>query len=64
MNEIAETTGLDRAAVTRYLETLRTLEIVSYETPVLEKPVAKKRLYKLKDNYFNFWFRYIIQIRT
>ncbi|RLE93090.1 MAG: ATP-binding protein [Thermoprotei archaeon] len=59
ISEIANTTGLDKAAVSRYMDTLELLDIVSYETPVLEKPKTKKRLYYIKDNYFNFWFRYI-----
>lgn len=59
VTEIASATGIDRAAVSRYLETLLLLEIVDYETPVLAPPKTKKRLYYIKDNYFNFWFRYI-----
>ncbi|MCS7364874.1 MAG: ATP-binding protein [archaeon GB-1867-035] len=57
--EISNITGLDKAAVSRYLDTLQLLEIVDYETPILEKPKTKKRLYHIKDNYFNFWFKYI-----
>jgi len=59
ISEIANATGLDKAAVSRYMDTLELLDIVSYETPILEKPKTKKRLYYIKDNYFNFWFRYI-----
>jgi len=59
VSEIANATSLDKAAVSRYIDTLELLEIVSYEAPVLEKPKTKKRLYYIRDNYFNFWFRYI-----
>ncbi|RLF08706.1 MAG: ATP-binding protein [Thermoprotei archaeon] len=57
--EISNMTGLDKATVSRYLDTLELLDIVSYEIPVLEKPKTRKRLYYIKDNYFNFWFRFI-----
>ena len=59
VSEIANATGLDKAAVSRYIGTLELLDIVSYETPILGKPKTKKRLYYIRDNYFNFWFRYI-----
>ena len=59
ISEIANATGLDKAAVSRYIDTLELLDIVSYESPVLSKPKTRRRLYYIKDNYFNFWFRYI-----
>ena len=57
--EIASYTGLDRSAVSRYLEVLETLDLVSYELPALASPKAKRRRYYIKDNYFAFWFRYV-----
>jgi len=63
VTEIANSIGLDKATVSRYLETLTLLDIVGYETPVLEKPKTKKRLYYIKDNYFNFWFTYVYPYR-
>ncbi len=57
--EISNITGLDKSAVSRYLGTLELLDLVSYEIPVLERPKTRKRLYYIKDNYFNFWFRFI-----
>ena len=29
------------------------------ETPALEKPKTKKSLYRIKDNFFNFWARFV-----
>ena len=59
ISEIANATGLDKAAVSRYMDTLELLDIVSYESPILERSKTKKRLYYIKDNYFDFWSRYI-----
>ncbi len=54
LEEIANETGLDKAAVSRYLATLELLDLVSYELPVLEPPKARKRLYYISDNYMAF----------
>ena len=59
VTEIAKEIGMDRAAVSRYLDVLEALDIVGYETPLLERPKTRKRFYYIKDNYFNFWFRYV-----
>ncbi len=59
VSEIANITGIDKAAVSRYLDVLEMLEIVDYEIPILERPKTKKRYYFIRDNYFNFWFRYV-----
>ena len=59
VTDIASDTGLDKSAVSRYLHTLELLDLVGFETPALEKPKTKKRLYYIKDCYMRFWFRYI-----
>ncbi|UNQ73569.1 ATP-binding protein [Infirmifilum sp. NZ] len=59
VTEISSATGLDKTAVSKYLDTLELLDVVGYETPVLAAPKTRKRLYFIKDNYFNFWFRYV-----
>ncbi|RLE91315.1 MAG: ATP-binding protein [Thermoprotei archaeon] len=57
--EIASYTGLDKSAISRYLDVLETLDLVSYELPIFASPKAKRRRYYIKDNYFAFWFRYV-----
>ena len=59
LGEIANETGLDKAAVSRYLYTLELLGLVGYEIPVLEPPKARKRLYYISDNYLAFWFSHV-----
>jgi len=45
----------------RYLETLRELDLVGRYVPITEKNPAKskKGLYRIKDNFFRFWFRFV-----
>ncbi|MCK5176414.1 MAG: ATP-binding protein, partial [Candidatus Aenigmarchaeota archaeon] len=57
--EIANYAGLDKSALSRYLEILQTLDIVTFEIPLFSSLKEKKRHYLIKDNYFNFWFRFI-----
>ncbi len=59
MGEISNETGLDKSAVSRYLEILQTIKFIGFELPILESGKSKKRLYYLRDNYLNFWFRFI-----
>jgi len=59
LGEIANETGLDKAATSRYLHTLELLGLVGHEIPVLEPPKARKRLYHISDNYLAFWFGYV-----
>jgi len=56
---ISNSSGLDKSAVSRYIEILENLKIVSYELPVTESDKAKRRLYYISDNYFKFWFRFV-----
>lgn len=59
LNEIKLATGLDGA--TAYLDTLQQLHLVERELPVTEKQPHKSRrgLYRLKDHYLRFWFRFV-----
>jgi len=40
------------------LKTLETLDLIERITPVTE-PEAKKGLYKIRDPFFSFWFRFV-----
>ena len=45
----------------KYLETLKELDLVGRDVPITEKNPhkSKKGLYRIKDNFFRFWFRFI-----
>ena len=59
LNEIKQSTGLEGA--TAYLDTLQQLHLVERIVPVTETQPQKSRrgIYRLKDHYLRFWFRYI-----
>ncbi len=60
--EIVSSTGLDKSLVSKYLSVLQRLGIVEREVPVTAtlKEVRKRGLYSISDNYFAFWFRYVL----
>jgi len=59
LNEIKQATGIDGA--TAYLDTLQQLQLVERRVPVTETQPHKSRrgIYRLKDHYLRFWFRYV-----
>jgi uncharacterized protein len=59
LNEIKQATGIEGA--TAYLDTLQQLHLVERTVPVTETQPHKSRrgLYRLKDHYLRFWFRYV-----
>ena len=56
LGELVNFTGLDRGHLSRYLDTLERLDIVGYELPYGRR---KRGRYYIKDNFFNFWFRFV-----
>lgn len=58
ISEIADTTGITRENTTTYLKTLENLDLIERITPITE-PKAKRGLYKIKDTFFNFWFKFV-----
>ena len=59
-NEIKQAAGLDN--ITPYLETLQQLHLVERMVPVTETQPHKSRrgVYRLKDNFLRFWFRFVL----
>jgi uncharacterized protein len=59
LNEIKLATGMDGANA--YLDTLQQLHLVERIVPVTETQPQKSRrgIYRLKDHYLRFWFRYV-----
>ncbi|MBE9551104.1 MAG: ATP-binding protein [Proteobacteria bacterium] len=61
VGNIAKRLEIKVQGLNRYLERLRELDLVGRDVPVTEKNPAKskKGLYRIKDNFFRFWFRFI-----
>ena len=60
LNEIATKTGLATAVCSKYLNSLISLGIVKKECPILIEKL-KKTIYRLADNMFRFWYRFVPQ---
>lgn len=61
LSKIASALELKQTGLTKYLKTLINLDILEREVPVTEDnpEKSKKGLYKIKDNFILFWFRFI-----
>ena len=66
LSEIVNATGIQQPTANKYLGVLSDLDIVEREVPVTEdKPLkSKKGLYKIKDEFFQFWFRFVFPRRS
>ncbi|MFT4304787.1 MAG: ATP-binding protein [Candidatus Woesearchaeota archaeon] len=61
LNEIVNDTGFEKTFVNKYLSVLINLQLVERIVPITEKNTQKSRkgIYRLKELYFKFWFRFI-----
>jgi hypothetical protein len=66
LSEIVNDSGFDTSASTVYLGTLNDLFITEREVTVTEKMPGKSRkgLYRITDNFFNFWFNYVFRYKN
>lgn len=64
-NEIVNYTSIDKSIISKYLQNLEKIRIITKEFPVTEKKEKKKNSrYIFSDNYFRFWFRHVYPNRT
>lgn len=63
LNDIYTKTQIDKSKISVYLKNLIALEIIEREFSVLsgdkEKMSSSRGLYKITDNFFRFWFRFV-----
>ena len=64
LNEISVKTGEDNAKCAKYIATLIELGIVIKQIPLGEKETSRKSIYKLADNMFLFWYRFVAPNKT
>lgn len=65
LSEITNATGIPQPTANKYLGVLTDLDIVEREVPATEEQPAKskKGRYRIKDHFFNFWFRFVLPHR-
>ncbi|AIJ05226.1 ATPase [Methanocaldococcus bathoardescens] len=59
VSEISSVTGIEAKDLPKYLRVLMSLDLVEREVPITESLKSKKGRYKIKDNFFRFWFRFV-----
>ena len=66
ISEIINDTGFDKGTISAYLANLNQLLIIEKEVPVTETDAYKSRkgLYRIRDNFISFWFRFIFKYRN
>lgn len=65
IGEIVNETGLAKGILHKYLFILEDLHVIRKDVPVTEKNPLKSRkgIYGLQDQFFKFWFRYVLTNR-
>ena len=56
LGKLCSATGLNKNNLTKYLATLEETDILQHIIPYGKK---RKGIYKIKDNFFRFWFRFV-----
>ena len=61
-NEISRAFGMKQTSLNKYLKTLIELDVLERQVPVTESnpDKSKKSLYFIKDNFLQFWFRFLL----
>ena len=61
LSKISSVLEIKQTGLTKYLKTLINLDILERKVPITElnPEKSKKGLYKIKDNFMLFWFRFI-----
>jgi len=65
LGEIVNASGMALGSANKYLSVLADLDLIEREVPVTEaKPLkSKKGLYRIKDEFVRFWFRFVFPRR-
>lgn len=59
LNEIATTVGEESSACANHLKALISLGLIKKEVPYMENETSRKTIYRLEDNMFRFWYRFV-----
>ena len=64
MNDIAQKIREDSGKCSRYMTTLKEIRLLEKITPCGEDESSRKTIYRIADNFYNFWYRYIFTNRS
>ncbi|MCL2313362.1 MAG: DUF234 domain-containing protein [Firmicutes bacterium] len=60
LNDISLKIGEERSKCIKYLQTLINLRIIHKEFPIGENKIkSRKGIYKISDNFYAFWFKFV-----
>ena len=59
LNEIATKVGVSTDSVSKYLNKLCELKIISKEVPFNEKTTSRKTIYRIQDMYYRFYYNFV-----
>lgn len=61
LSKISSALEIKQTSITKYLQTLISLDILERQVPITEASPekSKKGLYKIKDNFLAFWFKFV-----
>lgn len=64
-NEISEVSKIQSHRLPKYLTILERVGLIEKEIPIGDKKVRiKSTRYKIKDNFYNFWFKFIFKNKS
>ena len=64
ISEIANFCKMQAKDLPKYLNVLMKLDIIEKVFPITEKRTTKKTIYKIKDNFFDFYFRFVYPFKN
>ena len=64
LSEIANFSKIQAKDLPKYLNVLMKLDIIEKVYPITEKKTTKRTIYKIKDNFFDFYFRFVYPFKS
>lgn len=64
LSEIANYSKIQAKDLPKYLSVLMKLDLIEKIFPVTEKKKTKRTIYKIKDNFFDFYFRFVYPFKN
>lgn len=64
LNDISLKTHEENQKCSKYINTLRSIKLIERITPCGDGDLSKKSLYKIADNYYLFWYKFIFSNKS